>query len=163
MSWPAWRIGLKNRAGKWCVHAWKVQLNQNVHAIGDRANKVVIDAIENAIINGNAATGTEASVREQGRRFRIEHAQIMRMEDLERAVKLGVIASYQPTHATSDVSTDQTQGTDEITDVVCSRKTCKLTMRPRCHAQIRADPRARNGYTVHMQPSLTSSRLNLPS
>lgn len=38
-----------------------------------------------------------------GRRFRLEHAQIMRVEDIERAARLGAIGSYQPTHATSDV------------------------------------------------------------
>lgn len=92
---------------------------QNVHTIGDRANKVVIDAME-AVIGDDKHGG-------RARRLRLEHAQIMRPEDLERAAKLGseshcasesacadhvsltptepaVIASFQPTHATSDVS-----------------------------------------------------------
>ena len=50
---------------------------QNIHAIGDRANHVVLDAM------GAALEGTPA-----GRRFRLEHAQIMRMEDLRRAADL---------------------------------------------------------------------------
>ncbi|MFQ5351209.1 MAG: amidohydrolase family protein, partial [Thermoanaerobaculia bacterium] len=36
-------------------------------------------------------------------RFRIEHAQVMRLGDIERMAELGVIASMQPTHATSDM------------------------------------------------------------
>ena len=36
-------------------------------------------------------------------RFRIEHAQVRRLQDLERMARLGVIASMQPTHATSDM------------------------------------------------------------
>jgi predicted amidohydrolase YtcJ len=36
-------------------------------------------------------------------RFRLEHAQVLRLEDVERMSRLGVIASMQPTHATSDM------------------------------------------------------------
>jgi predicted amidohydrolase YtcJ len=86
------------------------ELRQNVHTIGDRANKIVIDAME-TITSDDKVAGKSA-------RMRLEHAQIMRPEDLERAARLGgalvfpaapecadyvVIASYQPTHATSDV------------------------------------------------------------
>ena len=66
---------------------------QNVHTIGDRAVHVVLDAFDE-IVNTGVPTD---------RLFRLEHAQIMTVNDLARAVKLGVIASYQPTHATSDV------------------------------------------------------------
>jgi predicted amidohydrolase YtcJ len=69
---------------------------QNIHGIGDRANKIIIDAIE-AIIGDDLQAKSEPH-------FRLEHAQIMRVEDIERAAKLGAIGSYQPTHATSDVS-----------------------------------------------------------
>lgn len=62
---------------------------QNVHAIGDRAN--------HAVLNGFAASPNAV-------RPRLEHAQILTPEDLQRVVDLGVIASYQPTHATSDMS-----------------------------------------------------------
>lgn len=75
----------------WYDAGWQV----NVHAIGDRANHVVIDAMERAI-GGREDEGRR-------RRLRIEHAQIMTPADLERAAKLGIIASYQPTHATSDM------------------------------------------------------------
>ncbi|EIW68565.1 hypothetical protein TREMEDRAFT_13762, partial [Tremella mesenterica DSM 1558] len=82
-----------NAAGIYLLTGLWVQVN--VHAIGDRANKVVIDAMEYAI-DLNTSSGKE-------RRLRIEHAQIMRPEDLKRAVGLGIIGSYQPTHATSDM------------------------------------------------------------
>jgi hypothetical protein len=63
-----------------------------VHAIGDRGNLVVLDGLE-------AAFGGEPR---PAARFRLEHAQVMRPQDIERAARLGVVFSYQPTHATSD-------------------------------------------------------------
>jgi predicted amidohydrolase YtcJ len=71
---------------------------QNIHGIGDRANKIILNAIE-SIIGTNAQAKSEPH-------FRLEHAQIMRVEDVKRATDLGAIGSYQPTHATSDVSYD---------------------------------------------------------
>jgi hypothetical protein len=61
-----------------------------VHAIGDRANRNVLEAFEAAGIG-------------PADRFRIEHAQIVAPEDIGKFAKLGVIASMQPTHATSDM------------------------------------------------------------
>lgn len=62
-----------------------------VHAIGDAANKQVLDAYAlNAPTYGKAL------------RHRIEHAQIVSPGDLPRFAALGIIASMQPTHATSD-------------------------------------------------------------
>ena len=63
----------------------------NVHAIGDRANRVVLDAFE-------AAGGGRPS----GLNDRIEHAQIVALEDIPRFAELNIVASVQPTHATSD-------------------------------------------------------------
>ena len=63
-----------------------------VHAIGDRANRVVLDAFEQAL-------GADLS----RARFRIEHAQVVSPADLPRFARTGVIASMQPTHATSDM------------------------------------------------------------
>ncbi len=62
------------------------------HAIGDRANRATLDAYEK---------GLEAA-RPADPRPRIEHAQILAPGDAERFAKLGVIASVEPTHATSD-------------------------------------------------------------
>ncbi len=63
-----------------------------VHAIGDAANRITLDAMRDAMT---------ARQRKQ-LRPRIEHAQILDLEDLPRFASLGVIASMQPTHATSD-------------------------------------------------------------
>ena len=70
------------------ARGWQV----GVHAIGDRANRNVLDAFERA---GCALT--------RDHRFRIEHAQVVAPADIARFAKLGVIASMQPTHATSDM------------------------------------------------------------
>lgn len=70
---------------------------QNVHAIGDRANTVVLDAFA-PHLSSSAATADG-----NPHRLRIEHAQLLTPADLDRVVDLGVIASYQPTHATSDM------------------------------------------------------------
>ena len=64
-----------------------------LHAIGDGANRMALDAIERA----EKANGTT------GRRHRIEHAQVLDRADIPRFRQLGVIASMQPTHATSDM------------------------------------------------------------
>ncbi len=63
-----------------------------VHAIGDRANRSVLDAIEAA---PPPADGTAL-------RHRIEHAQLLHPQDLPRLASLGVIASMQPIHCTQD-------------------------------------------------------------
>ncbi len=67
------------------------------HAIGDRGFHEVVRAYERAI-PALRADGTSSDLR-----FRIEHVQCARPEDLARAHRLGVIASMQPSHATSDM------------------------------------------------------------
>lgn len=64
----------------------------NIHAIGDRANHEVLNAFERA----------EKKYDCQHLRNRIEHAQIVAPSDIVRFKKLQIIASVQPTHATSD-------------------------------------------------------------
>jgi predicted amidohydrolase YtcJ len=64
-----------------------------VHAIGDRANAIVLDAFAKAV----AANGP------RDRRFRIEHAQHVRAQDVARYKELGVIASIQPSHCIDDM------------------------------------------------------------
>jgi len=63
-----------------------------VHAIGDRANQQVLDAIE-----------VLSETYKGDRRWRIEHAQIVDPKDLPRFGKFGTIASMQPVHQTSDM------------------------------------------------------------
>ena len=64
-----------------------------VHAIGDRANRMVLDRFQSAL----------AAVPTPDPRLRIEHAQIVSPADFPRFEKLGIIASMQPIHATSDM------------------------------------------------------------
>lgn len=63
-----------------------------VHAIGDRGSIVALDAMERALDGARPDA-----------RFRLEHTQVVRVQDLERMARLGIIASMQPTHATSDM------------------------------------------------------------
>lgn len=70
------------------------------HAIGDQANNVALNAYERAC--------REAGL-EQTPRFRIEHAQAIRLADIPRFAQLGVIASMQPCHATSDMNMAETR------------------------------------------------------
>jgi predicted amidohydrolase YtcJ len=65
-----------------------------VHAIGDRANRLALDIFERV---QREVPGSRAL------RMRVEHAQIVDALDLPRFAALGVIASMQPTHATSDM------------------------------------------------------------
>lgn len=74
------------------AHGCGVQLA--IHAIGDRGNREVLDAYARAA--GRAPQGADL-------RWRIEHAQVLAPGDLPRLARLGVIASMQPTHATSDM------------------------------------------------------------
>ena len=62
-----------------------------VHAIGDQANALLLDAIDEL-----------AETYRGDRRWRIEHAQIVDPADLPRFGRNGIIASMQPTHETSD-------------------------------------------------------------
>lgn len=64
-----------------------------IHAIGDRANTLVVDVLTRV----SEETGTKAL------RHRVEHAQILRREDITRLGAAGLVASVQPTHATSDM------------------------------------------------------------
>jgi predicted amidohydrolase YtcJ len=64
-----------------------------VHAIGDRANRETLNIFEAAFKSSPAA---------ESRRWRIEHAQHLHPDDIPRFAKLGVIASMQGVHCTSD-------------------------------------------------------------
>ena len=64
-----------------------------VHAIGDRANREVLDIFESQF---------KSNPSEKSRRWRIEHAQHLHPDDIPRFGSLGVIASMQAVHCTSD-------------------------------------------------------------
>jgi predicted amidohydrolase YtcJ len=64
-----------------------------IHAIGDLGNSMALDAFE------RAQGGKPSPLRN-----RVEHAQIIALDDIPRFSELGVIASMQPVHATSDMN-----------------------------------------------------------
>ena len=64
-----------------------------IHAIGDFGNRMALDAFDE--VQGGDTSPL---------RNRIEHAQIIALDDIPRFAELGVIASMQPTHATSDMN-----------------------------------------------------------
>lgn len=78
----------------------------NIHAIGDRANKIALDEFEFAYKD-----------KPQARRLRnrIEHAQVVHLDDIPRFKQLSVLPSMQPTHATSDKNMAQARiGKDRL-------------------------------------------------
>lgn len=77
----------------WAEEGLRRGFQVNVHAIGDRGNRIVLDAFE-------AALGV---VPKADHRFRIEHVQLISPDDVPRFAKLGVIPSMQATHQTSDM------------------------------------------------------------
>ncbi len=77
---------------QWISNADNKNLQVTVHAIGDRANNTILNTFERVIEeNGNI-----------DRRFRIEHAQHLAKDDINRFSKLNIIASVQPYHAIDD-------------------------------------------------------------
>lgn len=68
---------------------------QRTHAIGDRANRVVLNAYEKAL----KATGKKG----EDVRLAIEHSQVLHPDDIPRFKELGIVASMQPVHATEDM------------------------------------------------------------
>ena len=83
----------------------KAGFQLNFHAIGDRANRVSLDVFE-AVAKANGP---------RDRRDRIEHAQVVALEDLPRFGKLKVIASMQPSHQTTDMRWAESRvGSDRI-------------------------------------------------
>jgi predicted amidohydrolase YtcJ len=80
------------------VDALRKGIQVETHAIGDRANRFVLDEYEAAF---KAVPAAERKIAEP--RWRIEHAQIVNPADIPRFAKLGVIPSMQPSHAIGDL------------------------------------------------------------
>ncbi|HEU4364973.1 MAG TPA: amidohydrolase, partial [Candidatus Krumholzibacteria bacterium] len=76
----------------WTAEALRSGFQAATHAIGDRGNHVTLEAYARALAGGRADP-----------RLRIEHCQILAPDDIPRFAALGVVASMQPTHATSDM------------------------------------------------------------
>lgn len=89
---------LTSLATSWASQGYQV----NIHAIGDLANRLAIDALSSALTT--ICPSGEALAACQGRhRYRIEHAQIIHPDDQVRLKETGILPSVQPTHATSDM------------------------------------------------------------
>ncbi|MBN1811779.1 MAG: amidohydrolase [Anaerolineae bacterium] len=71
-----------------------------VHAIGDRANRLVLDVLDGC--RGRARPYPEGEDEPRPYRHRIEHVQLLHPDDVGRLAALGVVASMQPIHATQD-------------------------------------------------------------
>jgi predicted amidohydrolase YtcJ len=80
------------------VAALKQGIQVETHAIGDRANRFILDEYEKAF---DAVPGAQRKIAEP--RWRVEHAQIVNPTDIPRFAKLGVIPSMQPSHAIGDL------------------------------------------------------------
>ena len=76
------------------LEADRAGLQVAIHAIGDRANSLLLDIYEKAIAQNGP----------RDRRWRIEHAQHLKPGDIARFARLGIIASMQPYHAYDDGS-----------------------------------------------------------
>lgn len=85
------------------------------HAIGDRANRTVLDAYAAALGGKN------------DKRFRVEHAQVVSLPDFQKFADYSVIASIQATHATSDMRwAEQRLGPDRVAGAYAWRRFASL-------------------------------------
>jgi predicted amidohydrolase YtcJ len=76
------------------------------HAIGDRGNRLVLDAYEaafTAVAREQISTVEARSVLTKAARFRVEHAQVLAPDDIPRFAQLGVIPAMQAQHQASDM------------------------------------------------------------
>ena len=89
-------------------------LSVTVHAIGDKANHDVLDVFEairkqeigdQRLENGGSISNLQSTNLQSPLRHRLEHVQLIHPTDQHRLAQLGVIASMQPVHATSDMET----------------------------------------------------------
>jgi predicted amidohydrolase YtcJ len=87
-------IVINGKLEKLTFKADRKNLQMAVHAIGDKANAFILNLYEK-IIQKN---------KYKNRRFRIEHAQHLRLQDIEKFVKNNIIASCQPYHLFDDGS-----------------------------------------------------------
>ena len=80
------------------VEALKQGIQVETHAIGDKANRFILDEYETAL-----KSVPESNRKVSVPRWRVEHAQIVNPVDIPRFVKLGIIPSMQPSHAIGDL------------------------------------------------------------
>ncbi|MCU0464009.1 MAG: amidohydrolase [Anaerolineae bacterium] len=98
-------------------------LPTTIHAIGDAAVRTVLDVFERVRMEE-----AERGETPDQRRHRIEHVQLIHPDDVGRLAKLGIIASMQPIHATSDYPANQNYWGDR----------CNLAYNPRIQLDLGA-------------------------
>ena len=79
---------------RWSVKAVRSGFQVVTHAIGDRANRITLNAYQRAL---------RGYPKKSDHRFRVEHAQIVLPEDVPKFAQLGLVVSMQPSHCTSDM------------------------------------------------------------
>ncbi|MES2319581.1 MAG: amidohydrolase [Pseudomonadota bacterium] len=95
----------------------------NVHAIGDAGNRQILNGFERLV----KKTGSV------GQRHRIEHAQVVALDDIARFKAIGIVPSMQPTHATSDMNmAEQRVGPQRIKGAYAWRTFLKQGSRVAC-------------------------------
>lgn len=95
----------------------------NVHAIGDAGNRQILDGYQQLVAKHGSAA----------QRHRIEHAQVVALDDIARFKRLGIIPSMQPTHATSDMNmAEQRVGAQRIKGAYAWRSFLKQGSRIAC-------------------------------
>jgi len=82
------------------VRALKSNFQVAVHAIGDMANRLTLNAFKRAL---------EAVPAAKDHRLRVEHAQVVALEDISKFAPLRIVLSMQPPHATSDMAWAETR------------------------------------------------------
>ena len=80
------------------IEALRKGIQVETHAIGDKANRFILDEYETAL---KAVPRADRKVANP--RWRVEHAQIVNPTDIPRFAKLGIIPSMQPSHAIGDL------------------------------------------------------------
>jgi predicted amidohydrolase YtcJ len=103
--------------------ASRAGLPTSIHAIGDAAVRTVLDVFERVRMEE-----AERGQTPDQRRHRIEHVQLIHPDDVGRLAQLGIIASMQPIHATSDYPANQTYWGDR----------CRLAYNPRIQLDLGA-------------------------
>lgn len=100
----------------------------NIHAIGDLANRLAIDALIAGL--EQVCENRDLAACQSERRFRIEHSQIIHPDDQARMHKVGIIPSIQPTHATSDMYYAETRLGKVRTETEAYRMKSLLPLQP---------------------------------
>ncbi|KAK4159342.1 amidohydrolase 3 [Cladorrhinum sp. PSN259] len=108
----------------------KVGYQVNIHAIGDRANRYAIDALEAGLRGLCPWDKPMKECQEEEHLFRIEHAQIIHPDDQVRMHALGIVPSIQPTHATSDMAYAEKRLGEERTRSEAYRMRSLLDLNP---------------------------------